>query len=212
LRYVEAHKIKQKCDNLEKIEIDKHMKFKQETFDLKSENLIKQQNLEKNALTQKMNSEYDEMEKIKQAELNKIIFKYKNKKFELETKQGKEKNLHDNENLLKANIFNSNLTNFSPSEIVNSMNKSYNKASTTNRLNSLSEAKLKEIAPYSKKNELKSLNFTNEKSSKANFDSNNNKILNNSNKSQKMFNTGNVASLKPKPALVKSLQYSSAQN
>ena len=31
-RYVEAHKIKQRCDFLEKSEIDKHMKIKDENY------------------------------------------------------------------------------------------------------------------------------------------------------------------------------------
>ena len=95
------------------------MKTKEENLNLKIDNLIKQQALEKKSLNQKMNTEYDEMTKIKQIELDKIVVKYKNKKFELETKQGKEKNLHENENLLKANIFSSNLTNNVNNETMN---------------------------------------------------------------------------------------------
>lgn len=95
------------------------MKTKEENLNLKIDNLIKQQALEKKSLNQKMNTEYDEMTKIKQIELDKIVVKYKNKKFELETRQGKEKNLHENENLLKANIFSSNLTNNVNNETMN---------------------------------------------------------------------------------------------
>ena len=89
----------------------------------------KQQNLEKNAMEQKMNSEFDEMNKIKQVELEKIVTKYKNKKFELETKQGKEKNINDNENMLKATLFNNNLLNFSNIDGMMSINRSINKSS-----------------------------------------------------------------------------------
>jgi hypothetical protein len=130
---------------MEKAEIEKHMKIKNDNFDLKSENLIRQQSLEKSALTQKMNSEYDEMAKIKQVEIDRILNKYKNKKFDLETKQGKEKNMHEKENLLKANIFNANLVNFSNFDNSNFINKSMKKPASTNRFNSITDVKLKDI-------------------------------------------------------------------
>jgi len=145
IRYVEAHTIKVKCDGMEKGEIEKHMNIKDDNFDLKSENLIRQQSVEKRALAQKMNSEYDQMVKIKQVEIDKILNKYKNKKFDLETKQGKEKNMHEKENLIKANIFNANLVNFSNYDNSNSINKSTNKPASTNRFNSINDAKLMNI-------------------------------------------------------------------
>jgi len=199
------------------------LKIKDENFELKSENLIKQQSLEKSALQQKMNSEHDDMLKIKQIEIDKIVAKYKNKKFELETKQGKEKNLHENENLLKANIFNSNLINNNITNFENSVsiNKSMNKPSV-NRFNSMAETKLREIAaPYSKRiNNISNNDLNNDKKkvSKGNFSTNFNnsndsdKQMEKTTKSQKMFNNGAVGSLIKKPASIKNLQYSSAQN
>jgi len=179
---------------------------------LKSENLIKQKSLEKNALTQKMNSEFDEMAKIKQIEIDKIVIKYKNKKFDLETRQGKEKNIHENENLMKANIFNSNLINFSNTENThNSMNKSLNRPST----NLILDSKLKEINPLSKG----TLYLSNEKKASDAYISNSNvsdEKKNNGyavmNKSLKLFNKGKIGSIKQKSDFVRNLQYSSAQN
>ncbi len=215
-RYVEAHKIKQRCDYLEKAEIEKHLKLKEENFDLKSDNLIKQQNLEKNAFAQKINSEYDEMTKIKQVELDKIITKYKNKKFELETRQGKEKNLHENENLLKANLFNSNLIQLNLNTVDN-MNKTVNNKNSINKLNSFSESKLKDIAPYSKRNEKNNLDANANEKKNFKINSSNNKTNNIecgnnqmilTNKSQKMFNNSISSNNNKKPNYVKNLQYS----
>lgn len=188
---------------------------------MKSENLIKQQSLEKNALAQKMKSEFEEMAKVKQVEIEKIATKYKNKKFDLETKQGKGKNIYDNENLLKANIFSSNLINYSNSDsIVNSMNKSLNRS---NKVPSISDSKMKEINPISKKIDFKGVdNFNYEKKSAEAFVSNGissdcknykksgNFAFNKS--SKKSFNNGRIGSSKQKPEMIRNLQYSSAQN
>ena len=189
------------------------MKLKNENYSLKSENLIKQQSLEKNALSQKVNSEFEEMAKVKQIEMDKIITKYKNKKFELETKQGKEKNLHDNENLLKANIFNSNLISISNNETLHhSMSKSINKI--TNKTMFLSDPKLKEIAFSSKRTLSKANNSLNNGSNEKNNNVSdvNNKGNGTMNKTSKLLNSGNLGLNKPKPAFVRNLQYSSAQN
>ena len=115
--------------------------------------MIKQQNLEKSALAQKMNSEFDEMNKIKQLELEKIVTKYRNKKYELETKQGKEKNIHDNENMLKATIFNNNLTNFSNGDGMLSINKTLNKSSIKMNYNNMNPF------PFSERSALNTLNL-----------------------------------------------------
>lgn len=190
------------------------MKLKNENYSLKSENLIKQQSLEKNALSQKVNSEFEEMAKVKQLEMDKIITKYKNKKFELETKQGKEKNLHENENLLKANIFNSNLINNSNNESLHhSINKSLNKNS--NKTMFLSDPKLKEIG-FSSKRTLSKVNNTLNDGSNEKKNNNNVNFINKGNgmmnKSLKLFNVGNLGLNKQKPAFIRNLQYSSSQN
>jgi len=224
-RYVEAHSIKVKCDAMEKSEIEKHIKLKDDNFALKSENLIKQQSLEKNALSQKMNSEYEEMAKVKQMEMDKILNKYKNKKFDLETKQGKEKNLHLNENLLKANIFNANLVNFSNSENSEFINKSISKPASAVRLNSITDVKMKDVGNYLKKPEVKGVSknaIGNKRPSKINLsgvtnanNGNSDKQMGSTNKSVKLFNYSGTAGSRPNPVSVnvnKNLQYSSAQN
>jgi len=168
-----------------------------------------------------MNSEYDEMAKVKQMELDKINTKYKNKKFELETKQGKEKNIHENENLLKANIFNSNLVNFSNNETIQTTtSKSMKK--TSNKMFSFPEAKLMDMQTFSKKNFSKAgENFnSNQKKSGESYLSNSNgsyekyneKGIVSANKSSKQFNVFNVGSIKQKPAFISNMQYSTAQN
>jgi hypothetical protein len=157
--------------------------------------MIKQQNLEKCALAQKMNSEFDEMNKIKQLELEKIVIKYRNKKFELETKQGKEKNIHDNENMLKATIFNHNLTNFSNNDGLMTINKTLNKSSIrmNNNYNinpfsersSLNTLNLKEYSSFGKRPETAktkskniNLNLNPNTNTNTNMNKNNNKNLN----------------------------------
>lgn len=235
-RYIEAHKIKAKCNFFEKAEVEKDFKLKEENFALKSENLIKQQSLEKSALAQKMNSEYEEMGKVKQTEIDKIINKFKNKKFDLETKQGKEKNMLQNENLLKANIFNSNLFNYnfsnsSNNEKINSINKSLTNKQpvSVNKFNSVNDLKLKDNGDYQKKLEFKGQSNNafvgnNKRASKnnlssvssANYAGNiNNKQIDNSeaNKSQKMFNYSGAANVNLKMKIGSSknnLQYASS--
>ena len=213
-RYVEAHQIKNRCDFLEKSEIEKHMKLKEDNFELKSENMIKQQNLEKRALAQKMNSEYDEMNKIKQVELEKIITKYKNKKYELETKQGKEKNLHGNNNMLKASLFNNNLTNLTNYDGMLSMNKSVNKSSI--KPNPLSENNLRDISALSNKRPetAKSNNFnmglgSKKPTGKSNISFNISKNNINTNKSLKMFSSATNLKDKYNTIGTRNLEFSS---
>jgi len=117
--------VKQKAEAIEKNEIEKHIKTIDDIVNQKIENLFQKQNLEKNGYKQKLMSDYEEMKKAKQVEMDKLIVKYKNKKLELEIRQKREKNLNENDNLLKANIYSSNLTNMS---IINSANNVHNKS------------------------------------------------------------------------------------
>lgn len=200
------------------------MKLKEENFELKSENMIKQQNLEKSALAQKMNSEYDEMNKIKQVELEKIVTKYKNKKYELETKQGKEKNIHDNENMLKASLFNTNLVNFTNPDNMMSINKSVNKS--TLKMNPFSDKNLREISssygkrPETAKSKPNTIGLGSKKNatkSNISFNSANLKMNNNPqniNKSLKLFSNSTTVNNKERISSngAKNLQYNSNLN
>jgi hypothetical protein len=101
-RFIEAHLIKTKCDAMERAELEKHNKDRNEKFKNKTDQLNQKHNLERSALKQKLDTEYDMMRKQKEDETIKITLKYKNRKMDLELQQKQEKNLTDNENMLKA--------------------------------------------------------------------------------------------------------------
>lgn len=67
----------------------------------KTDQLFTKQNLEKNALKQKLDTEYEIMKKQKDDEMAVIILKFKNRKMDLESQQKHEKTLTENENLFK---------------------------------------------------------------------------------------------------------------
>jgi hypothetical protein len=101
-RYVEAHFIKLKCDAMEKSENEKYNKERNDKIKIKVDQLIYKQNLEKNALKQKLDTEYEMMKKMKEDENHKIYIKFKNRKADLEAQHKQEKFLRENENMLKA--------------------------------------------------------------------------------------------------------------
>lgn len=101
-RYIEAHLVKTKCDALERSESEKHNKDRGEKFRNKTDQLNQKHNLERTALKQKLDTEYDMMRKQKEDESMKISLKFKNRKMDLELQQRQEKNLTENENMLKA--------------------------------------------------------------------------------------------------------------
>jgi hypothetical protein len=69
---------------------------------IKTEQLAQKQQLERNALKQKHDSEYESTKKQREADLEKLNLKFKNRKLDLEMQQKNEKNLNQNDNLLKA--------------------------------------------------------------------------------------------------------------
>lgn len=64
--------------------------------------MAQKQMLERSALKQKFDTEYDMLKNEKEEQLNKLIHKFKNKKLELEMQHKQEKLFNDNEHLLKA--------------------------------------------------------------------------------------------------------------
>ena len=89
---------------MERIETDKHIKERNEKFKIKTDQLMHKQNLERNALKQKLDTEYEMMKKQKDEETQNLIHKYKNRKMDLELQHNQERNLSENESLLKASI------------------------------------------------------------------------------------------------------------
>ena len=68
---------------MEKIEIEKFEKENSDKLKSKCDVLTNKQNLERNALRQKLDLEFEIMKRTKETELAKIILKYKNKRKDL---------------------------------------------------------------------------------------------------------------------------------
>lgn len=83
-RYDDAHYLKTKREKIERAEIDRFEKENTEKLRLKCEILTHKQNLERSALRQKLDTEFELMKKQKETELSKIILKFKNKRKDLE--------------------------------------------------------------------------------------------------------------------------------
>lgn len=95
-RYVEANVVKSKCDILERKELEKYNKDRNDKIRIKSEQLAQKHILEKNGLKQKVDSEYDEMSSMKTQDYSKLMLKYKNRKLDLEIQQKGERNAREN--------------------------------------------------------------------------------------------------------------------
>jgi hypothetical protein len=91
---------------LEKSETEKYIKERNEKIRAKSEQLGHKQYLEKSALKQKLDLEFEIARKSKEDEMSKIILKFKNKKLDLELQQKQERLLSENSNMQRAsNIY-----------------------------------------------------------------------------------------------------------
>ena len=104
-RYLEAHVVKTKCQNLENLEYETFLKERNEKIKNKVEQLKQKQNIEKNSLKQKLDTEYETLKKLKDEETTKLIQKYRIRKRDMELQQKKEKNNHDFSNLANASKF-----------------------------------------------------------------------------------------------------------
>lgn len=102
---MEAHKIKLKADMYQRAEEDRFNMEKNQKIKHKIEKLNKKQILEKNALREKLNTEYEMLKREKESDLEKLIHKYKNRRLELESQQRQEKLLTENDSLMKASKF-----------------------------------------------------------------------------------------------------------
>ena len=109
-RYKEAHNIKKKVDNKERDDSERWSREKNEKVNNVSDNLKAKQNLEYNALRQKIDTQSDVLRKEREQGFNIILNKFKNRKFELEIQQKKAKYYAENESQNKASkyLFNQN--------------------------------------------------------------------------------------------------------
>jgi hypothetical protein len=94
--------VRQRTDQLYRIESEKGINERNEKIRIKTEQLANRHNLERNALKQKLDTEFNNINKQKDDEIDKINLKYKNRRADLETQQRNEKILNQNENLAKA--------------------------------------------------------------------------------------------------------------
>lgn len=101
-RYIEAHFIKTKCEALVTKENSKFSLERNDKIKIKLEQSNKKQQNEKNQLKQKFILDYEVLRKERDAETEKLIHRYKNKKLDLDMQQKQEKNLTSNQNMLKA--------------------------------------------------------------------------------------------------------------
>jgi hypothetical protein len=100
--YMEASMIKMQADMMQRNEIEKFNKEKESLIKSKMDKLMRKQSLEKSALNEKNFIEFEIMKKEKEANLDKIIQKYKNKKNDLENQHKTQRLIPTNKNLLKA--------------------------------------------------------------------------------------------------------------
>lgn len=94
--------IKQRCEELEGYEIEKFNKERNEKIKVKTDHLAHRHLLERNSQKQKFDAEYELLEKQKGEMLNTAFSKFKNRRLDLEIQQKSEKNLNENDNMLKA--------------------------------------------------------------------------------------------------------------
>ena len=105
-RYQEANYYKEKCDKLEMEENEKYNKErndnirkKVESFGLKFEN-------EKKVLREKLDRNFELLKVQRDTELKQITFKYRNRKIDLNSIHRKQRNINQNDNLIRSQNLN----------------------------------------------------------------------------------------------------------
>jgi hypothetical protein len=104
-RFKEAQLIKKKADAYERQDAENWTKEKTDKVGTNSDNLRVKQSGELKALEKKLATQLEVLRKERDAGFHVILHRYKNKKFELEKQQKKERLLTENESLNKASKF-----------------------------------------------------------------------------------------------------------
>ena len=105
-RYQEANYYKSKCDKLEKEEIEKYNKERSDKIHKKAEALGLKFENEKKVLREKLDRNFELLKVQRDKELKQITSKYKNRKFELNGIHKKQRNINENDNLLRSQNLN----------------------------------------------------------------------------------------------------------
>ena len=105
-RYQEANYYKSKCDKLEKEEIEKYNKERSDKIHKKAEALGLKFENEKKVLREKLDRNFELLKVQRDKELKQITSKYKNRKTELNCIHKKQRNINENDNLLRSQNLN----------------------------------------------------------------------------------------------------------
>ena len=105
-RYQEANYYKSKCDKLEKEETEKYNKERSDKIHKKAEALGLKFENEKKVLKEKLDRNFELLKVQRDKELKQITSKYKNRKTELNCIHKKQRNINENDNLLRSQNLN----------------------------------------------------------------------------------------------------------
>ena len=105
-RYQEANYYKSKCDKLEKEETEKYNKERSDKIHKKAEALGLKFENEKKVLREKLDRNFELLKVQRDKELKQITSKYKNRKTELNCIHKKQRNINENDNLLRSQNLN----------------------------------------------------------------------------------------------------------
>ncbi len=105
-KFIDAHRLKLKCDELERNENEKYIKERNDKIKVKVDILVNKHNLERKGLKQKLDTQYNMMEKMKDHEINQVYVKFKNRKAGLDSQHKQEEYLKNNDNMERASNFN----------------------------------------------------------------------------------------------------------
>ena len=117
-RYQEANYYKSKCDKLEKEEIEKYNKERSDKIHKKAEALGLKFENEKKVLREKLDRNFELLKVQRDKELKQITFKYRNRKIDLNGIHKKQRNINQNDNLIRSQ----NLNNFISTMKINKSN------------------------------------------------------------------------------------------
>ncbi len=105
-RYQEANYYKSKCDKLEKEETERYNKERSDKIHKKAEALGLKFENEKKVLKEKLDRNFELLKVQRDKELKQITSKYKNRKTELNCIHKKQRNINENDNLLRSQNLN----------------------------------------------------------------------------------------------------------
>jgi hypothetical protein len=105
-RYQEANYYKSKCDKLEREEIEKYNKERSDNIRKKADAMGLKFENEKKVLREKLDRNFELLKVQRDKELKQITSKYKNRKTELNGIHKKQRNINENDNLLRSQNLN----------------------------------------------------------------------------------------------------------